>query len=50
MRTGKIGGIQNGRQPETGECLKPTVVHCSSECDQQESKYEGHSPQVSIWR
>ena len=48
MRTGNIRGIQGGRQPETGESPKPTVVHRSSGGDQQESEYEGHSLQVDI--
>ena len=29
---------------------KPTVIHCSSGGDQQESEYKGHSPQVAILR
>ena len=39
MWTGIIGGIQGGRWPETWECPKPTVVHCSCGGDQQESEY-----------
>ena len=46
MRIENIGGIQGGRRPETGECPKPTVIHCSRGGDQQESEYKGHSPQV----
>ena len=32
------------------ECHKPTVIHCNSGGDQQDSKYKGHSPQVAIRR
>ena len=28
----------------------PIVVHCCSGGDQQESEYEGDSPQVDLWR
>ena len=44
VRTGNIGGIQGERRTETGECPKPTVMHCRSGSDQQESEYNGHSP------
>ena len=43
-------GIQGGRRPKTGECAKPTVVHRSNGCDQQESEYEGRPPQVDVCR
>ena len=50
MRIGNIGVIQGGCRSETGKCPKPTVIHCSSGGDQQESEHKGHSPQLAIRR
>ena len=39
-----------GISEEFRECPKPTVIHCSSGDDQQESEYKGCSPQAAIRR
>ena len=39
--------VDVGLRQVTGECPNPTVIHCSSGGDQQDSEYKGHSPQVA---